>query len=208
MCLKKGPFGAIPLFCVDPTWQYRSKMAEGMVRVLRLLALLQGELTTSRDFAADLGDKQQFCGIDSCSGEVQRSKSEILLELGCPKNEPSLDKALAYWENEEKLHPKVFNEFCKRLPGNQINAGRVAPLYAFHIVLYKHEVYMSCCDTHISCESLLASELRNHRDLRESIGVLQELLTVMDIDMQFLLAFGDEPLYFSGPVFQRASLSP
>lgn len=185
-------------------------MAEGMVWVLRLLwALLQGELTTGQDFAADLRDKPQSCGVsESCvrTGEFQRSNSDILLELGCPENEPSLDKALAYWENEEKLHPKVFNEFCMRLPANQINAGRVAPLYAFHVVLYKHEVYMSCCDTHISCKSLLAGELRNHRDLRESIGVLQELLTIMDIDMQFLLAFGDEPftsqvLYSNVPLF-------
>lgn len=185
-------------------------MAEGMVWALRLLwALLQGELTTGQDFAADLRDKPQSCGVsESCvrTGEFQRSNSNILLELGCPENEPSLDKALAYWENEEKLHPKVFNEFCMRLPANQINAGRVAPLYAFHVVLYKHEVYMSCCDTHISCESLLAGELRNHRDLRESIGVLQELLTIMDIDMQFLLAFGDEPftsqvLYSNVPLF-------
>lgn len=128
-------------------------------------------------------------------------------ELSCPENEPGLQRAFAYWDSEnQKIHPNVFREFCLRLPGNNINAGRLAPLYAFHVVLYKNEIYMSCCDTHISCENLLESNFRNHRDLRESIGVLQDLLTIKQIDTQFLLTFGDEPftsqvLYSNVPIF-------
>lgn len=160
--------------------------------------------------------------ILEAKGEVQSDVSQVttkkcqkipvegagsILSEVCP-TEPSLDKAFAYWDTPEleKLHPNLFNEFCMRLPGNQINAGRVAPLYAFHVVLYKQEVYMSCCDPHVSCQRFLESGFRDHRDLREAIGVLQDLLTIFDMDMQFLLAFGDEPftskvLYSNVPLF-------
>jgi len=122
----------------------------------------------------------------------------------CPQSEPALEKAFEFWQ--EEINPNVFREFCQRLPANQINAGRVAPLYAFHVVLYKQEVYMSCCDTHISCQRLLETGFKDHQDLRESIGVLQDLLTVINIDVQLLLAFGDEPftshvLYSNVPLF-------
>ena len=188
-----------------------SEWQDWKVRMVLCLvwAIYQAQLITAHDLPTDFQESKQLvsCEVtDSCEVLAKHSEpfkpvdSDILSEWGCPKNEPSLDNAFAYWEGwKEKLHPNVFNEFCLRLPGNKINAGRLAPLYAFHIVLYKREVYVSCCDTHISCKRLLKSHFRDHRDLRESIGVLQDLITVLDIDTQFLLAFGDEP--FTSQVF-------
>ena len=88
--------------------------------------------------------------------------------LNCSEDEPTLEKAFAYWGNET-LHPNVFLEFCARLPANQINAGRIAPLYVFHVKLLGRKVYMSCCDPDVSCKNILETDLSTHRDLRESI---------------------------------------
>lgn len=106
----------------------------------------------------------------------------------------------------DKFSPRLFAEFCNRVGRNRINAGRVAPLYLFAVVLHGGRVYMSCCDAHPSCTGILDSGLEAHRDLRDAIGLLQDLLTVADLEMQFLLSYGDEPftsqvLYSNVPVF-------
>eukprot|EP00913_Durusdinium_trenchii_P035724 g33428.t1 len=89
--------------------------------------------------------------------------------------------------------------FCGRLPLMKINVARVAPLYAFRVVLLERKIYMSCCASAGSCEDLLKTGFKSHRDLRESIGLLQDLLQVIDLSLEFLLAFGDEP--FTSQVF-------
>lgn len=59
--------------------------------------------------------------------------------------------------------------FCGRLPLMKINVARVAPLYAFRVVLLERKIYMSCCASAGSCEDLLKTGFKSHRDLRESI---------------------------------------
>ncbi|CAK9095368.1 unnamed protein product [Durusdinium trenchii] len=95
------------------------------------------------------------------------SATELYEVLNCSEEEPALEKAFAYW-GTEKLNPNVFKEFCGRLPLMKINVARVAPLYAFRVVLLERKIYMSCCASAGSCEDLLKTGFKSHRDLRES----------------------------------------
>lgn len=136
--------------------------------------------------------------------------SELAAQLQCPEREPGLERALAYWGGGPRLDPHLFAEFCNRLPPNRINAARKAPLYAFAVILLKGVVHLRCCTGDSTCEMLLRGGLADHKDLRDTVGLLQDVLKTTSLEMQMLLAFGDEPfttqaLYSNVPVFHPLS---
>eukprot|EP00927_Polykrikos_kofoidii_P015597 TRINITY_DN16945_c0_g1_i1.p1 TRINITY_DN16945_c0_g1~~TRINITY_DN16945_c0_g1_i1.p1 ORF type:complete len:459 (+),score=53.90 TRINITY_DN16945_c0_g1_i1:35-1411(+) len=138
------------------------------------------------------------------------SDDEIRHRLQCPLDEPAAHHALSFWQGGPLVNPHVFTEFCHRSIQNKINAFRVAPLHAFFVYTFRGRVYMSCCVDGGECNKTLSSHLQNRTDIRNAVGLVQDLLTVANLDMTFVLTHGDEPFvskvfYSNVPIFHPLS---
>lgn len=76
------------------------------------------------------------------------------------------------------------------------------------MIVLQGKVYLRCCSGDAAC-AINWEDNTQAEEVKEAIAMLQDLLTVVDIDMQFFMTFGDEPLtsralYANVPVFHPA----